>query len=98
MNKYYVYILTSSKGTLYTGMTGNLFERILQHKNKSIEGFTKKYNINRLVYYEEFRTARLAIEREKQIKRWRRSKKIDLIKTINPTWKDLSENWYKESP
>jgi putative endonuclease len=93
MKQYYIYILTSPSGTLYTGMTNNLQRRVYEHKNKLIEGFTKKYNVTRLVYFEVFPNARDAIAREKQIKSWRRSKKIDLIKTMNPKWKDLSEEW-----
>ena len=93
MKHYYVYILTSPSGTLYTGMTNNLRRRVYQHKNKLIEGFTKKYNVTRLVYYEVYHDVRDAIGREKQIKGWRRSKKLDLIKSFNPTWRDLSEEW-----
>ena len=92
---YYVYILTSESGTLYTGMTNNLERRVYQHKNKLVEGFTKKYNVTRLVYLEVFSNVRDAIAREKQIKSWRRSKKIDLIKSMNPKWQDLSEEWYE---
>ena len=79
MKQYFVYILTSKSGTLYTGMTNNLERRVHQHKHKLIEGFTSKYNVNRLVYYETYRDVRDAIDREKQIKGWRRSKKIALI-------------------
>ena len=94
METYYVYIMASKSGTLYTGITNDLQKRVFQHKNKLVEGFTKKYNITRLVYYEDTTDVRTAIAREKQIKGWRRSKKIDLIKTLNPTWNDLSEGWY----
>jgi putative endonuclease len=94
MKQYYVYILTSKSGTLYTGMTNNLERRVQQHQQKLIEGFTSKYNVNRLVYYETYNNVRDAIAREKQIKSWRRSKKITLIKTMNPKWRDLSEGWY----
>ncbi len=93
MKHYYVYIMTSPSGTLYTGMTNNLQRRAYEHRNKLIEGFTKKYNVTRLVYYELFHDVRDAIAREKQIKSWRRSKKLDLIKSLNPTWRDLSEEW-----
>ena len=93
MKHYYVYIMTSPSGTLYTGMTNNLQRRVYEHKNKLIDGFTKKYNVTRLVYHELHHDVRDAIAREKQIKSWRRSKKIDLIKSLNPTWKDLSEEW-----
>ncbi len=95
MKMYYVYIMNSSTGTLYTGVTKDIYERVKQHKNKEFEGFTKKYNITHLAYYEEFTDIKSVIEREKQIKGWRRSKKIDLIKSINLKWKDLSEDWYK---
>jgi putative endonuclease len=94
MKQYYVYILTSKSGTLYTGMTNNLERRVQQHQQKIIEGFTSKYNVTRLVYYETYNNVRDAIAREKQIKSWRRSKKITLIKTMNPKWRDLSEGWY----
>ena len=94
MKHYYVYILTSRSGTLYTGLTTNLERRVYQHKNKLVDGFTKKYNVTRLVYFETFYDVRDAIAREKQIKSWRRSKKIDLIKSLNPMWQDLSEEWY----
>jgi putative endonuclease len=76
-------------------MTSNLHRRVYEHKQKLREGFTKKYNITRLVYYEQFREVRDAIAREKQIKAWRRSKKSDLIKSLNPTWQDLSDGWYE---
>jgi putative endonuclease len=95
MKKYYVYIMASSKGTLYTGVTDNLERRILEHKNKLVAGFTSKYNINRLVYYEETKDIREALNREKQIKSWRRNKKVDLITSSNPKWQDLSKDWYE---
>ena len=91
---YYVYIMSSATGTLYTGVTNNLERRVFQHKNKLMEGFTKKYNVNRLVYVEVFNDIRDAIGREKQIKGWRRSKKIELINSQNRNWKDLSEDWH----
>lgn len=95
--KYYVYIMTNKRNTvLYTGVTNNLFERVFQHKNKLVEGFTKKYNINKLVYYEEFDNAYDAISREKQIKGGSRKKKIDLIESMNKEWKDLSDGWYND--
>ncbi len=92
---YYVYIMSSATGTLYTGVTNNLERRVFQHKNKLMEGFTKKYNVNRLVYVEVFDDIRVAIGREKQIKGWRRSKKIELINSQNRKWKDISEDWYR---
>ena len=94
MKNYFIYILTSDTGTLYTGVTSDLEKRIYQHKHKLIDGFTKKYNITRLVCFEETTDINAAIQREKEIKGWRRSKKIELIKTSNPTWKDLAENWF----
>ncbi|MFH0820090.1 MAG: GIY-YIG nuclease family protein [bacterium] len=92
--KYYVYIMTNkTNSTLYSGVTNNLKERVYQHKGKLIEGFTKKYNINKLVYYEEFNNAYDAIAREKQIKAGSRKKKIELIEKENKNWKNLSEDW-----
>jgi putative endonuclease len=96
MKSYYVYIMTSKSGTLYTGVTNNLERRVYEHKKKLVKGFSKKYNVNRLVYYEETGDIDSAIAREKQIKSWRRSKKIVLVKTKNPTWTDLSEVWYED--
>jgi putative endonuclease len=94
MKTYYVYILTNKSRTLYTGVTGNLERRVLQHKRKLLSGFTREYNINRLVYYETFGDIRVAIQREKQIKGWLRAKKIALIVSTNPGWRDLSQGWY----
>jgi putative endonuclease len=91
---YYVYILTNKSGTLYTGVTGKLRGRAWQHKTKQVEGFTKKYNIDRLIHYETFSDVWSAIAREKQIKGWVRRKKVDLIASMNPQWRDLSEGWY----
>ena len=87
---FYVYILASRKnGTLYTGMTSSLVQRIWQHKEKRIDGFTKKYHINMLVYFELHQTAESAITRERQIKKWNRNWKIRLIEEKIPLWKDL---------
>ena len=80
--------------TLDTGFTSDLQRRVYEHKNKTLSGFTKHYNISKLVYYEEFDAAISAITREKQIKKWRRSKKIDLINSINPAWVDLAKDWF----
>jgi len=91
--RYYVYIMASRSLTLYTGVTGDIYHRALQHKSGGIEGFTKKYHINRLVYYETFKYVNNAIAREKQIKAWTRAKRLALIKTMNPTWQDLAEGW-----
>jgi len=94
--KFWVYILSSRTGTPYTGITGFFTHRILQHKYDSIEGFTKKYQCHRLVYYESHQDVEVAIGREKQIKQWRREKKIALIERVNPRWQDLAENWGRE--
>jgi putative endonuclease len=95
MKQYFVYIMTSNSGTLYIGMTNSLERRVYQHKHKVVEGFTSRYDVNRLVYFEIFGDVRDVIAREKQIKSWRRSKKIALIESMNPKWKDLSEEWYE---
>ena len=79
--------------TLYTGVTGNLYQRVLQHKRGEVEGFTKKYHINRLVYYETFKYVNNAIAREKQIKAWTRAKRLALIRVMNPAWQDLADGW-----
>ena len=94
MKIYYIYILASKSGTLYTGITSDLSRRVSEHKKHVLPGFTSKHNIYRLLYYEEFATSAAAIKREKQIKSWRREKKINLIDTKNPAWKDLAHNWY----
>lgn len=89
---YYVYILTNaSRASLYTGFTGNLMNRVGQHKNGEIDGFTKRYRVDRLVYFEEHTNVWTAIQREKQIKKWRREWKERAINDMNPEWKDLSE-------
>ena len=88
MAQYYVYIMTSTTGTLYTGTTNDLKRRVYEHKHKLIEGFTKKYSITRLVYYEETADIQTAIAREKEIKGWLRHKKIALIESRNPKWQD----------
>ena len=94
MNKTYaVYILTNyNETTFYIGVTGDLQKRIWEHKNKVVEGFTKKYNVDRLVYYELTENVESALNREKQLKRWHRQWKINLIKEMNPEFKDLSES------
>ncbi|MGA2298718.1 MAG: GIY-YIG nuclease family protein [FCB group bacterium] len=98
MKQSYVYIMASKKnGTLYTGVTSNLLKRVYEHKNNMIEGFTSKYRIHDLVYFEEISDIKYAIEREKRIKGWIRKKKIDLIESVNPDWKDLSEEWFVDS-
>jgi putative endonuclease len=94
--KFWVYILSSRSGTLYAGITGFFEQRIHQHKYDSIDGFTKKHQCHRLVYYESYQDVQKAIDREKQVKRWRREKKIFLIEKMNPRWQDLAENWGRE--
>jgi putative endonuclease len=94
MKQYYVCIITNRSRTLYTGVTSNLEKRVREHKLKLVPGFTERYNINRLVYYEITPDVEIAISREKQIKGWLRSKKIQLIETLNPNWRDLSEEWF----
>jgi putative endonuclease len=89
--EYYVYIMTNKSRTLYTGVTNNLMRRVREHKNKLVRGFTSRYNIQYLVYYESTSSVYAALEREKQIKGWLRSRKITLINSMNPEWKDLSE-------
>jgi len=93
-NSYYVYIMTNASRTLYTGVTNDLIRRVYEHKNKLVPGFTARYNIGRLVYFEETQDVRTAIDREKQIKGWRRERKIKLVESINPEWRDLSKEFY----
>jgi putative endonuclease len=90
MKQYYVYILASKKnGTLYIGVTNNLLKRVHEHKNNLIGGFTRKYRVHNLVYYEAYRDIHDAIAREKRMKKWERQWKINLIERSNPLWKDL---------
>jgi putative endonuclease len=83
-------------GTVYTGMTNDLERQVLENKKKLVDGFTKKYNLTKLVYFEDTNSALSAIEREKQIKGWLRSKKVALIEAQNPEWNDLSDGWYND--
>lgn len=92
--EYFVYIMTNKSRTLYTGVTNNLMRRVDEHKRKLVHGFTSKYNIHFLVYYESTPNVHAALAREKQIKGWLRVKKIALINSMNPDWKDLSEAWF----
>jgi len=92
---FYVYLLASKSRRLYVGVTNNLERRLFEHKSKLVDGFTKQYNIDRLVYFEQTTDVLSAINREKQIKGWNRSRKIFLIEASNPTWEDLSTEWYK---
>ncbi len=96
MRTYYVYILASASGVLYTGVTNGLQKRVTQHRQKLIPGFTKKYNVTKLVYFETFGDIRMAIVREKQIKAWTRKKRVVLIESKNPDWIDLAESWFLE--
>ncbi|HEU5013194.1 MAG TPA: GIY-YIG nuclease family protein [Roseiflexaceae bacterium] len=93
---YYVYIMANRSRTLYTGVTNNLERRVYEHKHKFIPGFTTRYNINALVFFEETPDVIAAISREKQIKGWIRAKKIALVEQFNPEWRDLSAEWFKE--
>ena len=95
---YWVYILSNKpNGTLYVGVTNSLETRVWQYKAKHIEGFSKRYGLDRLIHFEEFRDIRNAIGREKEIKGWLRVKKIALVEASNPTWSDLSTGWYGET-
>ena len=90
MNHYYVYILSNwNNKVLYIGVTNDINRRIHEHKNKLVEGFTKKYNVNKLIYLEEVSDIEAAIKREKQLKGWNRQKKKNMINSMNPEWKDL---------
>ncbi len=91
--EFWVYIVASTTGTLYIGMTNNLLVRVGQHKSGEFEGFAKDYHCTRLVYYEKFDDVIKTIAREKQLKGWRRSKKVALIEKMNPRWQDLTEKW-----
>ena len=92
---YFVYILANwDDSVLYIGVTGNLERRLYEHKHSLVEGFTKKYNVHKLVYFEHTSDVYSAISREKQLKKWSRTKKNQLIERMNPTWADLSEQWH----
>jgi putative endonuclease len=93
---FYVYIMTNRSKTLYTGVTGDLLKRVWEHKTGAFGGFTKRYKIDRLVYYETYKYVNNAIAREKQIKRWSSIKKVRLIVDMNPAWRDLAADWYPE--
>ena len=100
MRTYYVYIMASKRnGTLYIGMTNDLVRRVYEHKNELVEGFTQKYGIHQLVYYESTNNVTVAITREKRMKKWKRQWKINLIEERNPNWDDLSEGFsYSSDP
>lgn len=93
--EYFVYIMASKSRTLYTGVTNDLIRRVDEHKRKAVPSFTSKYNVTKLVYFEAGDNINVAIAREKQIKGWLRAKKITLIESVNPEWKDLSEDWFE---
>ena len=91
---YYVYILASKRnGTLYIGVTNDLERRLYEHKNNLVDGFTKRYSVHNLVYYEDVNDVNAALQREKQLKRWTRKWKVELIEKINPEWRDLAEDF-----
>ena len=93
-HQYHVYILASKKnGVLYIGVTNDLERRINEHKNKIVKGFTSRYNVDKLMYFEQYSNINRAIQREKKLKKWNRKWKIDLIEENNPEWMDLSKGW-----
>jgi putative endonuclease len=96
MKQYFVYIMSNKARRLYVGITSKLYKRVFQHKNKLLPGFTSRYNFDMLVYYEEFSQVVSAITREKEIKGWRREKKLKLILAENPDWADLSLEWEED--
>jgi putative endonuclease len=95
---YFAYIVASRSRTLYIGVTGNLPKRVFEHKWREHEGFTERYNCDRLVWFEGYDDVTKAIDREKQLKGWTRAKKIALIEKVNPAWIDLSKDWYDVEP
>lgn len=92
---YYVYIMANNAGTSYIGVTNDLERRVREHKEGNIKGFTSRYKLHQLVYYEEYDSIEDAISREKQIKKWGRVKKRSLIRELNPTWIDLAADWFE---
>ena len=94
MPAFHVYIISSNTGTLYVGMTNNIKRRIYEHKNGLVPGFSKKYSIRNLLHYETFSDKDSAIARERQLKHWRREKKVSLIDSTNKSWQDLSQDWF----
>ena len=96
MAQYYVYIMTNATRTLYIGVTNDLLKRVDEHKGKLTDSFTKKYNVTWLAYYEVTSDVYAALTREKQLKKWSRGKKVALIESLNPRWKDLAQDWYDE--
>jgi putative endonuclease len=95
---FYVYIIASKTRVLYIGVTANIHLRVFQHKRKLVPGFTRQYNVTRLVYVESTSDVRAAIQREKQLKGWRRDKKLELVASMNPEWLDLVADWFEIPP
>ena len=98
VKQYYVYIMTNKRRTLYTGVTNNLERRVSEHQRRLLHGFTTDYSIRFLLYYEAWPDIRAAIAREKQIKGWARARKMALIESVNPAWRDLSHGWLGGEP
>ena len=96
MKTFHVYILASRARTLYTGVTSNLVRRVYQHRQMLFGGFTTKYHITRLVYFESTRNARAAVAREKEVKGWSRATKAQMIESVNPEWRDLAVGWFEQ--
>ena len=97
IHKYFVYILASQRnGTLYIGMTNDLQRRVYEHKTGIVKGFTQKYGVSLLIYFEEFQQVQQAIERENNLKKWKRAWKVKLIEQQNPKWDDLAKDWYDD--
>ena len=96
LKEYFIYIIASKSGTLYVGSTENIISRVYEHKNGLLDGFTKRYGCDRLVYYEVFKNKQQMLGREMQVKKYNRKKKEALIKNLNPTWKDIAFDWYKD--
>jgi putative endonuclease len=94
---YYVYILASRSGVLYVGSTCDLVRRVYQHRHGLLPGFTRQYRVNRLVWWDATPNSRAAVEREREIKSWRREKKVRLIEASNPGWRDLARDWLRET-
>ena len=96
--EYFFYMMASYRGALCAGVTNDLTRRVYEHQHKVVEGFTKKYNVTKLVYYEATDNIEVAIRRENQVKAWLRRKKVALIESVNPYWEDLAKEWYEEMP
>ena len=94
MRQYYVYVMSNKSKTLYVGVTNDLERRVSEHRNGLVRGFTKRYRVRRLVYYEATGSIEAAIAREKQIKGWLRERKVALIESANPEWEDLAREWF----